>query len=145
MLNSFPQSSGDVELRLRTFAAALVDVPDNAISAAAKRYIRGEVPKQETRFAPSVAEFCNEARAQAALEQHQEWLAQNRASLAPREHYVPPKAVPDGVWRTIDTYRANYQERIKTEPDLSYPDSIRRDFKAATGQTLNIPNPSRAS
>jgi hypothetical protein len=145
MLNSFPQSQGDISLRLDTLEAALKGVTDNAIIEACGKYIRAEVKDHNPDFAPSVPRFVTTAREMEALVQHKKWLEQNRASLQPRETHIPKKAVPDGVWRTIDTYRANYQERLKTEPNLTYPDSIRRDFKTATGQTLNIPNPARAS
>ena len=145
LLNSFPQSQGDVELRLRTLESALKDIPEAAIGEAAVAYMRGQVDGHNSDFAPSVPKFVETARKFDALAQHQKWLAQNRASLQPREAHVPKKAVPDGVWKTIDTYRANYKERLKTEPDLTYTDSIRRDFKAATGQSLNIPSPVRAS
>ena len=144
LLNSFPQSQGDVELRLRTLESALKEISEVAICDAAVAYMRGLVDGHNADFAPSVPKFVETARKFDAVAQHQKWLEQNRASLQPRETHIPKKAVPDGVWRTIDTYRANYQERLKTEPNLTYPDSIRRDFKTATGQTLNIPNPARA-
>ena len=141
LLTSFPQVAADRENFIKIMVKAVADIPDGAVVMASKRYIRGEVPKHDPRFAPSVAEFCNEARQQEALSTHKHWLAQNRASIAPRVNYIPSKAMTPARQKIIDTYRANYQERLKTEPNLTYPDSIRRDFKTATGQTLNIPNP----
>lgn len=62
MLNSFPQGSGNPDLTIRTFEAVLGDVSSQAIIDAAQKYTGGSVADQNTRFAPTVAEFATEAR-----------------------------------------------------------------------------------
>jgi uncharacterized protein YlaI len=62
MLNAFPQTIGDVELGLATFQAALKEFNEETICEAAKRFVNGEVQRKEKRFAPSIAEFCDECR-----------------------------------------------------------------------------------
>lgn len=69
LLNAFPASSGDVDVLVRSFEAATADVPPAAVCEAAKRYMEGRVDGQNTRFAPSVAEFATEARRIAELRQ----------------------------------------------------------------------------
>lgn len=63
MLNGFPQSAAsDKPALLLTFAQALSGVSDPAIIEAAQRFSSGLVPGQSPTFAPSVAEFAQEAR-----------------------------------------------------------------------------------
>lgn len=69
LLNAFPASAGDVDVLVRSFEAATADVPPAAVCEAAKRYMEGRVDGQNTRFAPSVAEFAMEARRLAELRQ----------------------------------------------------------------------------
>lgn len=140
MLNAFPQSGGDIELRLRTFEAALREIPDDAIIDACAQYVRGEVKEQDTRFAPSVAEFCNTARQCDAIATHKAWL-RNRESIQPLPGNTARRPVRASTQAIIDSYRANYQEKLKTRPDLAYVDSIREDYKAATGKILPFKNP----
>lgn len=67
MLNAFPQSAADIRGLLLTFDQALTGVTDQAITEAAGRFIAGDVAGQSPRFAPSVAEFVQEARRVDAL------------------------------------------------------------------------------
>lgn len=67
MFNAFPTGSEDTELRLRSVDAVLVGVPSEAICEAAQRFTGGLVEGQSARFAPSVAEFAQEARRISAL------------------------------------------------------------------------------
>lgn len=62
MLNSFPQSPVDLRALLLTYDQALDGVSDLAIERAALKFISGQVEGQNKTFAPSVAEFCSEAR-----------------------------------------------------------------------------------
>jgi len=62
MLNSFPQSPADLRALLLTYDQALDGVSDKAIEKAALAFISGQVEGQNKTFAPSVAEFCSEAR-----------------------------------------------------------------------------------
>lgn len=62
MLHAFPQSAADIRALLLTFDQALRGVSDQAITETAELYFSGRVPNQNTTFAPSVAEFCVEAR-----------------------------------------------------------------------------------
>jgi hypothetical protein len=88
MLNAFPQSSGDVDVLVRTFDDAVRDIPDRAVSETARRYCRGEVAGQSTRFAPTVAEFTQEARKQAKFIEN---MARPRLPAPERpRHDTPP-------------------------------------------------------
>lgn len=62
MLNSFPQGSNDLDLTLRTFQSILGNLSSQAITETAQRFAAGEVQGQSLKFAPSVAEFTQEAR-----------------------------------------------------------------------------------
>lgn len=144
MLNSYPQTTGDIELRLHTLEAALKDVSEKAIVEACMAYIRAEVQGHNSDFAPSVPKFVETANQFEALATHKKWLDENRASLRQVPQIEPFRPVKDGVSRVIDEYRANYKERVKANPELSYVDSIRQDFQAATGKALKIPSPKGA-
>lgn len=67
MLNAFPQSAADLRGLLLTYDEDTTGVPDQAIIEAAGRFRRGEVAGQNKTFAPSIAEFCTEARRIAEL------------------------------------------------------------------------------
>ncbi len=62
MLNSFPQTTGNVDLTLRTFEGVLRGSSSEAVSEAAQRFTSGLVKDQSLKFAPSVAEFAAEVR-----------------------------------------------------------------------------------
>lgn len=62
MLNSFPQSAGDVELTFATYRAALDDFSEEAITKTCGRFVGGIVGGVNKAFAPSLAQFCEEAR-----------------------------------------------------------------------------------
>jgi hypothetical protein len=144
LLNSFPQTAGDIDALLKIMLAVLDDVSDAAVRNSAIRFAKGDVHGQELRFAPTPAEFrkvCVEFDDKA---RHKIWLERNRISVQPLEQENRFRPIPPGVSATIDGYRANYKKRLKTEPDLKYVDSIRRDFMAATGKALSIPEPTGA-
>jgi hypothetical protein len=67
MLNAFPQGSGNPDLTLRTYEAVLRDVTPAAVIEAAQRFTGGDVPGQSKTFAPSTAEFTQEAKRIASL------------------------------------------------------------------------------
>lgn len=63
MLNGFPQqATADLRGLLLTYDEDLVGVSEQAICEAAVRFRRGLVEGQSKTFAPSIAEFCVEAR-----------------------------------------------------------------------------------
>lgn len=62
MLNGFPQGSSDPDVLLRTYEAVLDGVEPTIIADTAKRFTSGEVEGQSATFAPSVAQFNQEAR-----------------------------------------------------------------------------------
>lgn len=62
MLNAFPQSAANTQALLLTYDKALTGIADQAITDAAGNFISGAVSGQSLTFAPSVAEFCAEAR-----------------------------------------------------------------------------------
>lgn len=67
MLNAFPQSAADLRGLLLTYDQALTGVSDQATCEAAQRFVTGDVKDQSRTFAPSVAEFVQEARRIAEL------------------------------------------------------------------------------
>src|SRR5690349_14870866 len=67
MLNAFPQSAADLRGLLLTYDQALFGVSDQAICETAQRFTCGEVKDQSRTFAPSVAEFVQEAKRWASL------------------------------------------------------------------------------
>ena len=77
LLNSFPQTVPDLELGMRTYLAVLRDFDDAHVSQAVGRFLRGEVPDANPRFAPSCAELAQEVRALAERAR----LAGRRAEL----------------------------------------------------------------
>lgn len=121
--------------------AVLDDVSDAAVRDTAIRFAKGEVNGQELRFAPTPAEFRKVCREYDDKAQHTVWLEQNRASVQPLPMPVHKRPIREGVRDIIEQYRANYRERLKTEPNLKYTDSIRRDFASATGKELKLPDP----
>lgn len=62
MLNSFPQGSSDPDALIATFERETARYSDAAISEAARRFTRGDVPGVSKTFSPSVAEFVDEVR-----------------------------------------------------------------------------------
>ncbi len=67
MLNAFPQSAADLRGLLLTYDEDTTGIRDEAIMEAAQLFRRGEVAGQNRTFAPSIAEFCSEARRIAEL------------------------------------------------------------------------------
>lgn len=67
MLNAFPQSAADIRALLLTYDQALTGVTDQAITEAAQRFTCGDVQGQSRTFAPSIAEFVQEARRVASM------------------------------------------------------------------------------
>lgn len=85
MINGFPQSTADIRALLLTYDQALSAVSDPAISEAVTRFICGDVQGQSKTFAPSVAEFVQEARKQ-----------QDIIDTISRRRIAPPSHVPTG-------------------------------------------------
>lgn len=91
MLNAFPQTVADVELAMRTYLAVLRDHDDVHVSKAVSRYLRGEVPDANPRFAPSCAELAQEVRRVAELDAVREKLASVESKppvyVLPKNHF----------------------------------------------------------
>jgi hypothetical protein len=62
MLNAFPQGNANPDLTMATFEASLGSASSAAVIEAAQRFTAGDIPGQSRTFAPSVAEFTQEAR-----------------------------------------------------------------------------------
>lgn len=92
MLNGFPQSPvANMKAVLLTFGQALHGVSDDVIREVAQRYVSGAVAGQSSTFAPSVAEFAQEARR----------IAETRA------------AISDGNRRKLYVYRKPTSELLE--------------------------------
>jgi hypothetical protein len=62
LLESFPLTGGNYAVLIASFEERLTTHSTEAISLAVDRYRDGDVPGQQKRFAPSVAEFVEEVR-----------------------------------------------------------------------------------
>lgn len=87
MLNGFPQGNANPDLTMATFEAALRDVTSQAVIEAAQRFTCGDVTGQSRTFAPSIAEFVQEARRIADLIPYRD-----RPRLPPPSHRPGPLA-----------------------------------------------------
>jgi len=64
MLNSFPQHQNtDADAMMLACDIALEGLRDDAIQDACRRFMKGQVPSHDPRFAPSVAQLALEAQA----------------------------------------------------------------------------------
>lgn len=63
LLNAFPQGRDtDAKALLYAFKVALEGISAQVIADTARKFLRGEVAGQDTKYAPSPAEFAREAR-----------------------------------------------------------------------------------
>lgn len=62
MLNGFPSTTDSFDLLLDTYRRQLADLSAEAVERAANRFLAGDVPGQQKRFAPTVPEFVEDAR-----------------------------------------------------------------------------------
>ncbi len=62
MLNAFPPTTDSFDLLLDTYRQRLADQSDEAVERAVGRFLSGDVPGQQKRFAPSMPEFIEEVR-----------------------------------------------------------------------------------
>lgn len=110
MLNSFPQGSGNPDLTMGTYEAVLSSVSSQAIVDAAQRFTAGDVPDQNRAFAPSVAEFVQQARKQ------DEYLAAKARPRIPYSHTV--ERMP--FMLRIEKKRAEYADRALLFTDVNF-------------------------
>jgi len=68
MLSAFPQTQ-DVDALMLAFEIGCADIPPEYVCDAAQAYIRGEVERDNHRFAPTVPEFVKQCRNGAAFDQ----------------------------------------------------------------------------
>lgn len=62
MLASFPSSQSDPEMVAKGYLFAVDGVDEDSVLRVAMKYVKGTVPNQERRFAPSAAEFSDNCR-----------------------------------------------------------------------------------
>ncbi len=87
MRNSFAQTGDNPDLTRDTYKLALQDLSSQAVIEAAQRFIMGDVQGQSKTFAPSIAEFVQEAR------RRQEYITPAPRSL-PAPRYFPGSLAP---------------------------------------------------
>lgn len=112
MLNAFPQSAADIRGLLLTYDQALSGVSDQAIKATALRFIAGEISGQSKTFAPSIAEFTQEAKRIADLQSYQS-RPKLTAPYRPRSHLAPYEIKAEQL-------RQKYADREILHTDVSY-------------------------
>lgn len=125
---------------LLTYDEDTTGVPDQAIIEAAGRFRRGEVPDQNKTFAPSIAEFCTEARRIAEL-------------LPYRAMAKLPKPTPDYIFVPRDDPKTRARMGFKMavlSASFGVKDGASRVVEAnqrgledmiALGQTWGVPVP----
>lgn len=116
MLNAFPQGANDPELTLRTYEAVLRGVSSKAVTEAAGRFVSGRVPSQSVTFAPSVAEFAQEARR--LDEMFSKLDAAAKRSALPVVRYIPDGRAPFEV--ALERARRENEHRPILHKDASY-------------------------
>jgi hypothetical protein len=82
MLNAFPASNSNPDLLMGTYESVLAGMSSQAVIEAAQRYTMGDVQGQSKTFAPSVAEFVQEAR------QRQEYIDIKDKPRLPAPNYI---------------------------------------------------------
>jgi hypothetical protein len=98
MLSSFPQTAGDPDVLLRVYIEDTAHIPDNIVALTAVRFRQGRIPKQSKQYAPTPAQFIEEAEQEHRLE-----------TLRNRPRVEPPAIVRRGdFFKRIDAKRALY-------------------------------------
>jgi len=85
MFNSFPQSQNtDADVLMMACKIALEGLRDDAIVMACSRFMKGQVPSHDPRYAPSVAQLALEATAR-----HEHLERVDKAGTAPKIEHKP--------------------------------------------------------
>lgn len=85
LFNSFPQSQNtDADVLMMACKIALEGLRDDAIVQACSRFMKGQVPSHDPRYAPSVAQLSLEATAR-----HEHLDRVDRAASAPKIEHKP--------------------------------------------------------
>lgn len=111
MLNAFPQGNGNPDLMMGTYEAVLRDVTSQAVIEAAQRFTAGDVAGQNRTFAPSVAEFTQEARRVAEIKAA---IARPRIAFVPKQSELAPFLVSQ------EKARAKYAGWTVFKDDVGY-------------------------
>jgi len=97
---------------METYLAVLREYDDVHVSQAVGRFLRGEVPDANPRFAPSCAELAQEMRAQAERERLAARRAELNASVGPYLKRLRGEDVAEPVaanlLRRIQSFREKY-------------------------------------
>jgi len=88
MLNAYPMSNTNPDLTLETFEMATQGLSSQAVIEAAQRFVMGDVQGQSKTFAPTVAEFIQEARSR------QEYIDIKAKPRLPAPRYFPGPLAP---------------------------------------------------
>jgi hypothetical protein len=98
MLSAFPQTQGDHKALFRIYVADTAHIAPQHVIDTAARFRQGRVPKQSKQFAPTPAQFIEEAEEAEKLER-----LRNRIPIA------PPKAVHlGGYFQRLQAKRDEY-------------------------------------
>lgn len=103
MLNSFPQGGSDPDVLLATLERSTSRLSDRAVAETARRFICGEVANRNPAFAPSVAEFVQEARRVEELVPYMDRprLPSPKAERSERHHVSPAERIRMGFKMSV--------------------------------------------
>lgn len=104
MLNSFPQQANDYKALLQTYDKILIGLSDRAITETAMRYTAGDVPGQSRDFAPSIAQFNQQAK-----------LMDEVIPLRGRERLEPPSRFWAPTPKPEDRIRMGFKMSVLSE------------------------------
>lgn len=111
LLNSYPQSVGDLELALRTYLAVSREYTDLQVSQAVMRFLSGKVKRKNREFAPSCEAFVVELDEMAQREALEARRAELTAKLGPHLAMLrgdDVQAIAENPLRRIPAFREKY-------------------------------------
>ena len=128
-----------MKLRLNTFLRSVEALSDGAVAETVRRYVMGEINRDDRRFCPSCEEFTVEAK-----HVEKQFALKERPPIAgPVEIKRSASSLrfQERVQNRIAEYRRTYLEAKAKDPTLQYVDHIVAEYKRGTGRALNIPKP----
>lgn len=114
MLNSYPQSVGDLELGLRTYLAVCREFTDAQVSRTVTRFLTGKVERKNREFAPSCESFAVEVDAEAERERLEARRTELEAILADDlKHMKGDDGIPfDRARNVIERFPKSWRQKF---------------------------------
>jgi hypothetical protein len=111
MLASFPASATDGAFVALAYLVATEDFSDFAVRSAVESYIKGAVPNQDRRFAPSAALFADTVRKFEIAPSTVDFVARHPAAL---EHRDYPESYRTEMQRRVQEILPNLASALST-------------------------------